>query len=103
MRIYKCEFLGLITAMGETVKTWPVPHGVRAKVRMHEDHQHFGAQTGGITTTSAVKMVDFERQIIVTQNNIYDFSTKRAVDLILLETIKDFDELFARLMGGHHG
>lgn len=97
MRVYKCDFLGLIDWNGQAIVSFPVPHGVRARVRMNEDHLHLGAQMGGITVTSSVKMVDFERQIIVTQNNIYDFSSKNAFDLTLIESLNDIDALFDRL------
>lgn len=66
MRVFKCEFLGLFTEYGM--------HDVRAKVKMHEDHDLFGSQAGGITVTSPLKFIDFERGILLTRNNVYDFS-----------------------------
>lgn len=96
MRVFKCEFLGLIQQDGREVNRFPVPYGVRARVKMKEDHDRDGARNGGTSVTSAVKMIDFERCIIVTQNNVYDFSSELAVNMKLLETIADFDRFFAR-------
>lgn len=45
--------------------------GFRLRVRMMEDHLEALAYNGDYVTTSAVKMIDFERGFAVTRNNIY--------------------------------
>lgn len=68
MNTYRCDFTDLTTNFG-------VEH--RARVVMKEDHKGMGGRVGEVTITSAVKMIDFERGIIVTQNSIYLFDVKK--------------------------
>lgn len=66
MKVFKCEFIGLFKEYGMD--------DIRAVVMMHEDHDHLGAAKGGRSITSTLKFIDFERGILLTRNNVYDFS-----------------------------
>lgn len=74
----KCKFLGLVSAVGEPITDMGnVPYGIRAKVIRLSDHPRLGPPDDEYkcwTITSRVKLVDFSTKIIVTENNVYDFS-----------------------------
>lgn len=61
MKAFHCEFLGLTTEF----------EGQRARVNMFEDHNEFGGRKGEVTITSQVRFIDFERKVLLTQNNMY--------------------------------
>lgn len=74
MKVFKCRFISLCGYAGDPVTDVPSSALVRAKVMMREDHDKWGGRAGEVTFTSAVRSVDFERKLIVTLNNIYDFN-----------------------------
>ncbi|MHC2552387.1 hypothetical protein [Bradyrhizobium elkanii] len=73
MRLYDCRLLGFVDALGGPIKEMPISCAIRARVIMNEDHEELGGGKDDITITSAVRSIDFERRLIVTQNNLYQF------------------------------
>ena len=74
MRVFQCKFISLCDYAGCDVIELPRLSSVRAKVLMHEDHDKWGGRMNEVTVTSAIRSIDFERKLIVTRNNIYDFN-----------------------------
>lgn len=74
MKVFRCQLIGLCDFAGCTVVNIPAYEQVRAKVMMHEDHNKWGGRAGEVTITSTIRSIDFERKLIVTRNNIYDFN-----------------------------
>lgn len=46
----------------------------RLRCKLLMNHPKFGGDNGDWTITSQLKMIDFERKIAITQNNVYDWS-----------------------------
>lgn len=63
MKIFKCSFDSIFTEFGKS--------DLRLRVVMNEDHDRFGGCKGEYTITSKLKMIDFERKMAMTANNIY--------------------------------
>lgn len=63
MTHYRCEFIRLTETRAAGY--------VQACVRLLEDHKGAGGSAGETCFTSRVRSIDFERGILVTQNNIY--------------------------------
>lgn len=64
MNVYRCEFISIEQEPHFSAR-W------RANVKLLDDHKGFGGQSGDRCTTSTIKLIDFERGIIVTQNSVY--------------------------------
>ena len=73
MRMFTCKLLGFADAIGAPLDRLPASGVVKARVVMGEDHDKFGGAKGEVTITSALRSIDFERRLIVTQNNVYQF------------------------------
>lgn len=73
MRMFTCKLLGFADALGAPVDKIPLSGVLKARVVMGEDHDKIGGSKGEVCITSALRSVDFERRLLVTQNNVYQF------------------------------
>lgn len=73
MRMFTCKLLGFADAIGAPINQMPLSGVVKALVVMGEDHDKIGGSKGEVCVTSALRSIDFERKLIVTQNNVYQF------------------------------
>ncbi|WP_316207446.1 hypothetical protein [Bradyrhizobium sp. SZCCHNR3118] len=73
MRMFKCSLLGFTDGLGGRIEKMPISGQIRARVVMGEDHDKLAGSEGEIAITSAIRSIDFERRLIVTQNNVYQF------------------------------
>ncbi|BBB99741.1 hypothetical protein [Bradyrhizobium elkanii] len=73
MRMFTCKLLGFTDCIGAPIERIPLSGVIKARVEMGEDHDERGGAKGEVTITSALRSIDFERRLIVTQNNVYQF------------------------------
>lgn len=72
MRAQNCTLIGFVNVNMD--KAGEAPLGIiRAYVRMKGDHSELPESDGRTVMTSTVKMIDFERRLMVTQNSLYQF------------------------------
>jgi hypothetical protein len=73
MKLMRCELIGLLQHYQSNIFT--------AKIKRLEDHPRLGPpKSGAFTVTSAIRSIDFDKGLIVTENNLYSFKSKGRFD-----------------------
>jgi hypothetical protein len=72
MKLMRCELISLSQHYSSTIFT--------ARIKRLESHPRLGAPKDCETITSAIRSIDFDKGLIVTENNIYTFKNKGRFD-----------------------